>query len=91
MPRSADSSVIAPARRSEHCYGPDSERLHGTLERNAQTLLLRPSLGQGTAKRRVRLKPRLECEIDEGTWKRTAGMGEKSGGTNAGPNPDRHR
>ena len=65
----------------------DREQLRSILERNAKALSLRPSLGQGTAKTRVRLKPGLECEIEEGAWKLTAGMGEKSGGTNAGPNP----
>lgn len=35
----------------------------------------------------MRLKPGLECEVEEGTWKMTVGMSEKSGGTNAGPNP----
>ena len=28
----------------------------------------RPSVGQGTAKTRVHLKPGLECEIEEGAW-----------------------
>lgn len=65
----------------------DTERLRDILERNAKAVALRPSLGQGTAKTRVRLKPGLECVIEEGTWTLTAGMSEKSGGTNAGPNP----
>jgi uncharacterized OsmC-like protein len=63
------------------------DEIRTILERNANAVSLRPSLGQGTAKTRVRLKPGLECEIEEGTWKLTAGMSEKSGGTNAGPNP----
>ena len=65
----------------------DTEQLRDILERNATALSLRPSLGQGTAKTRVRLKPGLECEIEEGSWKLTAGMSVKFGGSNAGPNP----
>ena len=65
----------------------DQEQLRALLERNAKAVALRPSLGQGTARTRVHLKPGLECEIEEGNWKLTAGMSEKSGGTNAGPNP----
>jgi uncharacterized OsmC-like protein len=35
----------------------------------------------------VTLKPGLECELTEGPWKMTIAMGQKSGGTGAGPNP----
>lgn len=57
------------------------------FERNAKAVALRPGLGQGTAITRVRLKPGLECELEDGRWKLTVGMGGKSGGSNAGPNP----
>jgi uncharacterized OsmC-like protein len=33
------------------------------------------------------LKPGLECEVEEGPWTLKVAMSEKSGGTNAGPNP----
>lgn len=65
----------------------DTERIRTAVERNARAVALRPSLGQGTAKTVVRLKPGLECQIVEGAWTLTVGMSEKSGGTNAGPNP----
>lgn len=65
----------------------DSEDLRDILERSVKAVSMRPAIGQGTATTRVHLKPGLECEIEEGTWKLTAGVGEKSGGTNAGPNP----
>jgi uncharacterized OsmC-like protein len=64
-----------------------SDRIREALERNVKAVTLRPSLAQGTARTRVRLKPGLECELEEGPWKMTIGMSEKSGGTNAGPNP----
>ncbi|HEY6358958.1 MAG TPA: OsmC family protein [Vicinamibacterales bacterium] len=63
------------------------EQIRITLERKAQEIALRPSAGQGTATTRVTLKPGLECDIEEGAWKLTAGIGEKRGGNNAGPNP----
>jgi len=64
-----------------------ASHIRETLERNAKAVSLRPSLGLHTAKTTVRLKPGLECEVEEGPWKLTVGVGEKSGGTNAGPSP----
>lgn len=63
------------------------EQIRATVERNVNEVALRPSAGQGTATTRVTLKPGLECDIEDGAWKLTAGMSEKWGGTNAGPNP----
>jgi uncharacterized OsmC-like protein len=57
------------------------------LERNAKAVTLRPAVGQGTAVTRVRLRDGLACDIQEGPWTLVAGMTEKYGGTNAGPNP----
>lgn len=57
------------------------------LERNVKAVTLRPSVGQGTAVTRVHLRDGLACDITEGPWALTAGMTEKYGGTNAGPNP----
>src|SRR5215475_4220914 len=57
------------------------------LDRNARALELRPAIGQGTAVTRVRLIDGLACQIEEGAWKLTADMSEKSGGANTGPNP----
>lgn len=63
------------------------EEIKAKFERNRKALQLRPSIGQGTAVTRVRLIEGLTCEIEEGSWKLTADMGEKSGGANRGPNP----
>jgi uncharacterized OsmC-like protein len=65
----------------------EQEHIKTVIERNARAVELRPSLGQGTARTHVRLLPGLSCEIEEGPWKLTAGMSEKSGGRRAGPNP----
>ena len=63
------------------------ERIKIAFDRNAKALSLRPTLGTGTAVTRVRLREGLTCDIEDGEWKLTADMGEKSGGNNQGPNP----
>ena len=65
----------------------DIEAIRSALERNARAVALRPSVGQGTAKTLVRLKPGLACEVVEGNWTFMVGMSPKSGGSDAGPNP----
>jgi uncharacterized OsmC-like protein len=57
------------------------------IERNVKAVTLRPSVGQGTAITKVTLRDGLSCDIHEGAWKLVAGMTEKYGGTNDGPNP----
>ena len=64
-----------------------TEHIKAVLDRNAKALALRPSVGQGTAVTKVRLTEGLACQIEEGAWKLTADMSEKSGGANTGPNP----
>jgi uncharacterized OsmC-like protein len=63
------------------------QEIRALIEGKAKDVSLRPAAAKGTATTRVRLKPGLECEIEDGAWKLTAGMSEKWGGTNAGPNP----
>ena len=63
------------------------DQIRTILERNVKAVELRPAVGRNTARTRVRLKPGLECELTEGPWTLTVAMGEKSGGTGAGPNP----
>jgi uncharacterized OsmC-like protein len=65
--------------------GPDEIRT--CIERKVNDVALRRSAGHGTATTRVTLKPGLECDIEDGPWKLTAGMHQKWGGTNTGPNP----
>jgi uncharacterized OsmC-like protein len=57
------------------------------VERNVKAVSLRPSAGQGTAVTKVRLRSGLACDVEDGPWQFAVGMGEKYGGTNAGPNP----
>lgn len=65
----------------------DPDQIRTNVERKVEEVALRPSAGRGTATTRVTLKPGLECEIEDGTWKLAAGMSAKWGGTNAGPDP----
>lgn len=61
--------------------------VRSALERNVKAVTLRPSVGQGTAVTKVRLRDGLACDVEEGAWKFTVGMTQKYGGTNEGPNP----
>jgi uncharacterized OsmC-like protein len=61
--------------------------LKESVERQIKALTLRPSLGRGTGATKVTVRNGLTCEIEEGPWKLTADMSEKSGGNNLGPNP----
>jgi uncharacterized OsmC-like protein len=63
------------------------ETIAATFERNRRAVSLRPSLGQGTAVTHVTLRDGLACDIRDGQWELTTGMGPKSGGTGEGPDP----
>ena len=61
--------------------------LRTAIERNVKAVTLRPSVGQGTAVTKVRMRDGLACDIQDGPWSFVAGMTEKYGGGNEGPNP----
>ncbi len=61
--------------------------IKAAIERNVKVVSARPSVGRGTAVTHVRLRDGLACDIREGPWSLVAGMTEKYGGTNEGPNP----
>jgi uncharacterized OsmC-like protein len=65
----------------------DLHRIGKTFRRNRRAVSLRPTLGQGTAVTRVRLREGLTAEIEDGRWRLVTGMSEKSGGDAAGPDP----
>jgi uncharacterized OsmC-like protein len=65
----------------------DDHGIRNAVERSVKAVSLRPSVGQGTAVTKVRLREGLACDIQEGPWALVAGMTEKYGGTNEGPNP----
>jgi len=57
------------------------------LEHRTRQLKASPSIAQGTAVTKVTLHAGLACEVEDGPWKFSAGMTEKYGGQNNGPNP----
>jgi uncharacterized OsmC-like protein len=63
------------------------DHIREALERNARAVTLKPSIATHTGRTTVRLKPGLECEVEDGRWKLTVGMGPNSGGSDAGPSP----
>jgi uncharacterized OsmC-like protein len=63
------------------------DAIREATERAAKVLTQRPAAGQKTARTTVNLKPSLECAIEEGSWKLTAGMSPIYGGNSAGPTP----
>jgi uncharacterized OsmC-like protein len=65
----------------------DQPHIATAIERNVRAVTLRPSVGQGTAVTKITLRDGLACDIQEGPWRFVAGMTEKYGGSNDGPNP----
>jgi uncharacterized OsmC-like protein len=66
---------------------PAQQHIKSAFERNKKALSRRPSIGQKTAVTKVRVREGLTCEVEDGPWKITADMSEKSGGYAAGPDP----
>jgi uncharacterized OsmC-like protein len=65
----------------------DQEPIRAALERTVRAISTKPAFGQGTKSTRVRLRPGLECEVEDGPWKFAVGMGDAFGGTDQAPNP----
>lgn len=65
----------------------DVEKIRSAFERNARAVKLRPYIGQKTAVTKARMREGLTCDIEDGAWRLTVGMSEKSGGDKAGPDP----
>ena len=65
----------------------DPATIKDALESSLKRIAASPSIAQGTAVTKVTLNPGLACEVEDGPWKFSAGMTEKYGGRNSGPNP----
>ena len=65
----------------------DPEKLKTVIERNKRALALRPSIGQGTAVTKVRIRDACTAEIEDGGWKLIADESKKDGGNGEGPDP----
>lgn len=65
----------------------DAERIKTAYERNQKAIRLRPSIGQGTAVTKARIRNGMTCEIEDGKWKLVADEDKGFGGDDAGPDP----
>lgn len=61
------------------------EKLKTAVERNVKAIGLRPSIGQGTAVTKVRVRDACTAEIEDGGWKLIADESVKEGGNGEGP------
>lgn len=64
-----------------------SKDLKTIHERHAKAISSRPSVGQGTATTRVRVRGGVTCDIEDGAWKLIADEGADDGGAGLGPDP----
>jgi uncharacterized OsmC-like protein len=65
----------------------DTARIRAAFERNANTVSLRPAVGQKTYITTVRVRHGLTCDIEDGPWRLTADLPANCGGNEAGPTP----
>ena len=65
----------------------DAATIKRAVDRAAQAITLRASLGQGTASTKATLREGLSCDVEEGAFRFVVGMHEGYGGVNEGPNP----
>ena len=63
------------------------EHIRETVERSIRAMEARASVGRGTATTCVRWVEGLRCDAEEGPWRLSVDMSEKSGGDNTAPNP----
>ncbi len=61
--------------------------LRTIMERNTRAMRLRPSIGQGTATTRCRIRGGVTCDIEDGGWKLVADESAGDGGAGLGPDP----
>lgn len=65
----------------------NEERIKTAFERNQKAISLRPSVGQGTAVTKVRVRDGLTCDIEDGPWRLVADDSKNEGGNAEGPDP----
>ena len=63
------------------------EKLGTAVQRNVKAIKLRPSVGQGTAITKVRIRDAVTAEIEDGGWKLIVDEGVRDGGNGEGPDP----
>jgi uncharacterized OsmC-like protein len=63
------------------------QRIKEAFERNQKAIRLRPSIGQGTAVTKARVRDGLTIDVEDGGWKMIVDEGVKDGGGGEGPDP----
>lgn len=63
------------------------DKLKTTLERNEKAIRQRPSIGQGVATTKVRIRSGVTCDVEDGDWKLVADQSPGEGGAGLGPDP----
>jgi len=63
------------------------EALRTAIDRNIKALSRRPSIGQGTAVTKVRIRDGCTADVEDGGWKLIADESVKDGGNGEGPDP----
>ena len=87
----SDLSTPAPTSRATPLTPPASsasvDAIRDAIARTVATLRADESAGRGTAVTRVRLRPGLACDVQDGPHRFTVGMSARYGGSDAAPNP----
>jgi uncharacterized OsmC-like protein len=65
----------------------ETQNIKTAIQRTKKALTLKPVLGIGTGKSKVRMTNGLRCEIQEGEWKLSADMPATVGGDGSAPTP----
>jgi uncharacterized OsmC-like protein len=65
----------------------DVQRIKEAFERNQKAIRLRPSIGQGTAVTKARVRDGLTIDVEDGGWKLVVDDSKKDGGGGEGPDP----
>ena len=65
----------------------DVTRIKEAFERNQKAIRLRPSIGQGTAVTKARVRDGLTVDIEDGGWTFVADEGKGDGGNGLGADP----
>jgi uncharacterized OsmC-like protein len=67
---------------------PDAEQINQATERNIKAMTLRPSVAQGTATTKVRVRTgSTAMDIEDGPWKLVSDLSPSLGGGSDGPDP----
>lgn len=66
---------------------PQDRDLKTILERNEKAIRARPSIGQGVAITRCKIRSGVTCDVEDGDWKLVVDQSAGEGGAGLGPDP----